>query len=270
MDQGEASFGGSVADGYREYLEPVIFRPWAELLVDFVGVEQGHTVLDVAAGTGVVSRAVAARLQAGGRVIASDVSGAMLAHVPDEFPSDRVPLQTVECSATALDLPSACADVVLCQQGLQFMPDRTGAAREMLRVLRPGGKAGIAVWSSSPRVEPFIVYGEALQAHQVPEPFPSAYDSSNLSMGTEEVERVLSAAGFDEIVVRIERLDLQWPSVRHAVRGVFGTPYGPIIEALDSATRQSVLAQVQQRMSAADDQATRLVMTSVLARGRRG
>ena len=268
MDQKEVSFGGSVADGYREYLEPVIFRPWAELLVAFVGVGQGQTVLDVAAGTGVVSRAAAARAQAAGKVIASDVSAAMLAHVQNGLPSD-VPLQTVECSAAALDLPDASVDVVFCQQGLQFIPDRTGAAREMLRVLRPGGKAGIAVWLSSPRIEPFIVYGEALQAHQVPEPFPNAYDSSKLSMNTDNVERLLSAAGFEDVEVRLERLDLQWPSVLDAVRGAFGTPYGPVIEALDNATRQSVLADIQRRMSGADHQARTLVMTSILARGRR-
>jgi len=268
MDQSEVSFGGSVADGYREYLEPVIFRPWAELLVEFVGLEQGQTVLDVAAGTGVVSRVAAARVQASGKVIASDISGAMLAHVPNGFPSD-VSLQTVECSATALDLPDASVDVVFCQQGLQFIPDRAEATREMLRVLRPGGKAGIAVWLSSPRVEPFIVYGEALQAHQVTEPFPGAYDSSKLSMDTDEVKGILHAAGFEEIDVRVERLELQWPSVLHAVRGAFGTPYAPIIEALDNATRQAVVADLQRRMSGADDQATRHVMTSILARGRR-
>ena len=268
MDRDELSFGGSVADGYREYLEPVIFRPWAERLVDFVGVEEGDTVLDVAAGTGVVSRAAAARVRAGGTVIASDVSDAMLGHVPAGFPSD-VTLRVVPCSALALDLPDAAVDVVLCQQGLQFVPERTGAVSEMRRVLRPGGRAGIAVWLSSPRVEPFIVYGEALQAHDVPEPFPGAYDSSNLSMGGDEVERLLCAAGFEDVKVRVERLRVQWPSVDHAVVGAFGTPYGPVFEALEEPTRRSVLADLRRRMSGAGGEATGHVMTSVLARGRR-
>jgi len=262
------SFGGSVAEGYRDYLEPVIFRPWAELLVDFVGVEPAQSVLDVAAGTGVVSRAAAGRVRAAGKVIASDVSGAMLAQVPNGFPDD-VSLQTVECSATALDLPDASVDVVFCQQGLQFVPDRAQAAKEMHRVLRPGGKAGISVWLSSPRVEPFIVYGEALQAAQVPEPFPGAYDSSSLSMDTDEVEGVLNAAGFEQITLSVEQLVLPWPSVLHAVRGAFGTPYGPVIDALDKATRESVLADVERRMSDAASQARSTVMTSILARGSR-
>src|SRR5665213_1614165 len=100
MVEDEALFGGSVANNYREYLEPVIFRPWAELLVDFVGPNKGQTVLDIAAGTGVVSRVAARRTGPGSRVIASDVSPAMLAQVANGFPTSDVSLQTLECSAT--------------------------------------------------------------------------------------------------------------------------------------------------------------------------
>ena len=63
-----------MAEGYRRHLEPVIFEPWAERLVVFAGVRAGQHVLDVAAGTGVVSRRAAAAVGDGGRVIASDVS----------------------------------------------------------------------------------------------------------------------------------------------------------------------------------------------------
>ena len=269
MVENEALFGGSVADNYREYLEPVIFRPWAELLVDFVGLNKGETVLDIAAGTGVVSRAAAARTGPGSRVIASDVSAAMLAQVPNGFPSREVSLQMLECSATALELPDASVDVVFCQQGLPFIPDRPGAAREMFRVLRPDGKLGIAVWLSTPRLEPFIIYGEALRAHHVPEPFPGAYDSSILGMTQDEVESALDAAGFEDVEVRVERLEVEWPSVLHAVRAAHGTPYGPALDAMDSGIRQSVLADVDQRMTGPSGTVTEHVMTSILARGRR-
>jgi SAM-dependent methyltransferase len=269
MADDAALFGGSVADNYREYLEPVIFCPWAELLVDFVGVHEGQTVLDVAAGTGVVSRAAAARSGPGSQVIASDVSAAMLAQVTKGFPSRDVSLQTLECSATALELPDTSVDVVFCQQGLPFIPDRTAAAREMFRVLRRDGKVGIAVWLSTPRLEPFIIYGDALRAHDVPEPFPGAYDSSILGMTTAEVESALDAAGFEDVEVRVERLELEWPSVLQAVHAASGTPYGPIIDALDSGIRESVLADVQRRMTGPSGEVTKHVMTSILARGRR-
>lgn len=269
MVENDALFGGSVADTYREYLEPLIFRPWVELLVDFVGLNKGQTVLDIAAGTGVISRAAAARTGPGSRVIASDVSAAMLALVANGFPSEEVSLQTLECSATALELPDASVDVVFCQQGLPFIPDRPGAAREMFRVLRPDGKVGITVWLSTPRLEPFIIFGDALRAHHVPEPFPGAYDSSILGMTTDEMESALGAAGFEDVEVRVERLEVEWPSVLHAVRAASGTPYGPVIDALDSDTRESVLTDVQRRMTGPSGAVPKHVMTSILARGRR-
>lgn len=88
------------------------------------------------------------------------------------------------------------------------MPDRVATAREMRRVLRLGGRVGVAVWLSSPRLEPFIVYGDALQARGVPEPFAHAYDSSANSMSASEVENALVAAGFAEVDVRTEQLEL--------------------------------------------------------------
>jgi ubiquinone/menaquinone biosynthesis C-methylase UbiE len=98
--EGRGLFGsGSVPDGYGEDLEPVIFRPWASRLIDFVGVRPGEAVLDVAAGTGVVARAAAARVGAGGRVIASDISSGMLAQVNREVGPDAAPIETLECSA---------------------------------------------------------------------------------------------------------------------------------------------------------------------------
>lgn len=246
-----------------------MFRRWAELLVDFVGLSAGQTILDVAAGTGVVSRAAAARIGSSGRVIASDVSAAMLAQVPIDFPSDEVALETLECSATALELPDSSVDAVFCQQGLQFIPDRPAAAREMFRVLRPSGKVGLAVWLSSPSVHPFIDYGDALRAQQLPEPFPGAFDSSFLSMTNDEVESVLHGAGFEDTEVGVERIELEWPSVRHAVSGIFGTPYGPLVAALNSEMRESILEDLQRRMTSPDGTPVKHVMTSILARARR-
>ncbi|MHB8380083.1 MAG: methyltransferase domain-containing protein [Acidimicrobiales bacterium] len=269
MDTGGVLFGGSVPESYAEYLEPVIFRPWAERLIAFVGLIAGQTVLDVAAGTGVVSRAAATLIGPGGRVIASDLSADMLAHVSNNFPPDEAELQILECSAAALELTDCSVDVAICQQGLQFISDRPAAAREIFRVLRPGGMVGVAVWTSSPRVHPFIDYGDALRVNQVPEPFTGAYDSSFLSMTADEVNDLLEAVGFQDTEVRIERLELQWPSVRQAVRGVFGTPYGPLIASLERELRESVLVDLQQRMTGDDGAPAKHVMTSVLARARR-
>jgi SAM-dependent methyltransferase len=262
----EPLFVGPVPEGYREYLDPVIFGPWAEKLVDFAGVAEGQTVLDVAAGTGVVARAAASRAGPGGHVIASDISAAMLGQVATGLPAGRPAVQTLECPASELRLADGSVDVVFCQQGLQFVPDPRAAVQEMRRVLRPGGRVAIAVWLSSPRVEPFIVYGEVLEGVGLPEPFPGAYDTSRLSMSVEEVQGLLGGAGLVELEVTLARLGLGWPSPVHAARAIAGTPYGPVVAALDKPSQQEVMLEVQRRMTAPDGGAVRHVMTSVLAR----
>jgi SAM-dependent methyltransferase len=269
MDLEDQLFTGTVPDGYREYLEPVIFRPWAQKLVSLVGLTEGQRVLDVAAGTGVVSREAASRVGPEGRVIASDISDAMLRHVHVGYPEGGPTVETLVCSATEIELPDASVDAVVCQQGLQFFSDRPKAVREMARVLRPGGVVGVAVWQSTARVEPLIVYGDALRANGVPEPFPGAYDTTLFSMTFEEVGDALKMAGLEDVEVSVERLQLAWPSVDHAVRGVFGTPYGPVVAALDDDARQAVLEDLELRMTGPDGRAISHGMVAVLAKGRR-
>lgn len=264
---GKVLFGRSVAEGYRQHLEPVIFQPWAERLVDFVGVDEGQTVLDVAAGTGVVTRAAARRVGAGGRVIASDISGAVLGHVRAGFPDGGPSLEVLECPATALQVADGSVDVALCQQGLPFISDRPAAMAEMRRVLRPGGKAGVAVWLSDPRIEPFIVYGDALREQGVPEPFNNAYDSTALTMPVQEVRGLLEASGLRRVEVTVRRLELGWPSARAAADAVAGTPYGPVVAGLGSEVRERVMDDILRRMTAPDGSPVRHLTVSVLARG---
>jgi SAM-dependent methyltransferase len=267
MEDRKLFSSGSVADGYREHLVPVIFAPWAQRLLDFVGVQPGQAVLDVASGTGVVARAAAGRSGATGSVIASDPSAEMLAHATVDPADDAAPITTLQCSATELAVADASVDVVVCQQGFPFIPDRVAAATEMRRVLRPGGAAGVAVWLSNPKVEPFMIYGEALRATGLPEPFPSAYDSTAISMSVDEVRHTLSSGGLKDVDVETQDLMLDWPSPEAAVIGVFGTPYGPIIAGLDEERRASVMADLKRRMTAADGTAVRHRTTAVLGRG---
>jgi SAM-dependent methyltransferase len=101
----------SVPDGYRHYLQPAVFDPWARELLAFAPPSTGDVVLDVASGTGAVAHAAAPLVGPRGQVIASDVSPPMLAAVPLEATADRAAVEPLE-------IPTDC------QQGLQFMADR--------------------------------------------------------------------------------------------------------------------------------------------------
>lgn len=162
-----ASFGGAGVSAMRVYDEvmvPRIFEPWAELLLDRLEIRPGEAVLDIACGPGTVARMAAARVGSDGRVTACDLSPAMLTLARAKPPVDQGP-EIVYVEASAEHLPTADAefDIVTCQQGLQFFPDRDAAVAEMHRALRPGGRAGLAVWTQMRRSPAFSALADAIE-----------------------------------------------------------------------------------------------------------
>jgi ubiquinone/menaquinone biosynthesis C-methylase UbiE len=142
---------------YERILVGPLFRPWAEVLLDRVRPTAGERVLDIACGTGIVARLARERVGPAGTVVGVDVSPGML-----DIATAVAPAITW-LQGSALDLPvpdDSRFDVVLCQQGLQFFPDRPLAAQQMRRVLAPGGRLGVATWRPSGEI-PMI---DALQA----------------------------------------------------------------------------------------------------------
>lgn len=240
-----AAFGQeSVAESYRRYLQPHLFDPWAGRLIDYVGLEPGQVVLDVAAGTGAVSRAAASVIGRSGRVIASDISESMLASVARGAGRDSAAIETLQCSATEIALPDASVDVVFCQQGLPFMPDRVAVAREMYRVLKPGGRVGVAIWAAGRRLHPFDSYAELMRT-SLPDSRFGRVTNAALTMSADDVAAALSGGGFDEVSASIEELTAQWPNVDDEARGILGTPFGPDVAALDPHQRDEIFAQLR-------------------------
>ncbi|HEY8826736.1 MAG TPA: methyltransferase domain-containing protein [Jatrophihabitantaceae bacterium] len=226
---------GSLPADYERLIAPYLFEPWAEVLLDAVALAPGAAVLDVASGTGVVARAAARRTGAEGRVVATDISPAMIEFCASH-PAEpaAAPIETAVASATELGRADGEFDVVLCQQGMPFFPDRPGAAREMRRVLRPGGVAGIAVWTPDREVQPFAQWNETLRDLGVAEPFPGAWDISTFVMGVDELADLLRAAGFTDVESREVELVTRWPSVDHLVDAVMGTPFGALLAGMDA------------------------------------
>jgi ubiquinone/menaquinone biosynthesis C-methylase UbiE len=246
----------SVPEAYQRHLVPSLFMPWARLLIDRAGVSEAATVLDVASGTGVVARCALDRVGPRGKVVSSDVSPAMLSFVASAAPAVETLL------APADDLGAAAQfDVVLCQQGLQFMPNPVAAMSSMRGALRPGGVLALSVWASGRLLEPFDVYGQVLEAEGVPEPFPGAYTYS-FSRSPEEITDLFDSAGMSEVEVAVETMDIRWPSIATVVAGVAGTPYGPAIAALPADRQERIAARLRERLR------TSHPSVAVVARGR--
>jgi len=129
------------AEVYEAEFVPALFRPFSTVVADAAGIAVGQRVLDVACGTGVLARTVAARVGPLGAVIGLDANPEMLA-VARRLDAS---IEWIHGRAEALPLPAASVDAVVSQFGLMFFDDRVAALREMQRVLRPGGHLAVAV-----------------------------------------------------------------------------------------------------------------------------
>ena len=144
MDKGQVS--GSAAEVYDTFFVPALFQEWTDRVADAAQIQAGDRVLDVACGTGVLTRTVAERVGKDG-VIGLDVNDGMLA-VAREKSAD---IEWKQGIAENLPFEDGSFDAVVCQFGLMFFDNRQVAIQEMMRVLRQGGRLAIAVWDSLDR-----------------------------------------------------------------------------------------------------------------------
>jgi ubiquinone/menaquinone biosynthesis C-methylase UbiE len=235
----------SLPERYERYLGGPLFEPWAEVLLDAVQPSNGAAVIDIASGTGIAARAAARRVGPSGRVLATDVSPAMIAFNAGHSPlAGAAPIETAVAPVTDLGVRDGTFDVALCQQGMPFFTDRPAAVREMRRVLRPGGVVGIAVWSPGHELAPFGWLNGALADAGVPEPYPNAYDQASYVLSEQDVADLLDGAGFDAVDCHEVELVTRWTDVEAVYRALSGTPFAAALEALDDAARDRVRREI--------------------------
>jgi SAM-dependent methyltransferase len=137
-------FAGSIPKVYDTYLVPLLFAPYAADLASRLAATSPRRVLELAAGTGVVTRALASVLPDGVSIVATDLNQPMLDHAAAL--GTRRPVQWRQADAMQLPFPDETFDAVVCQCGVMFFPDKRRAFAEARRVLRPGGTLMFNVW----------------------------------------------------------------------------------------------------------------------------
>jgi ubiquinone/menaquinone biosynthesis C-methylase UbiE len=138
-------FAGSIPENYDRYMVPLIFAPYAADLARRAASLSPGAVLETAAGTGVVTRALAPKLSPGASYMVTDLNQPMLDYAASRQPSDNR-LKWRQADAMALPFENAAFDLVCCQFGAMFFPNRTSGYREAKRVLKPGGHFLFNVW----------------------------------------------------------------------------------------------------------------------------
>jgi len=236
IEQSDKNFIGSIPALYEEYLVPLIFDVYAEKMADKVTSFNPKKVLELAAGTGVATKALSQKSITGLDLTATDLNQDMLNQASLYCQNERISWQ----QADALELPcdANTFDLVMCQFGVMFFPDRVKAYREAARVLKPGGKLVFSVWDSLEHNTLAKIVTQSL-AFLYPNKPPSflarvPYAYSNLTLISNELEQ----AGFTENTEFLleKEVSLASSSKIPAIAYCQGTPLRLEIEKLGSVS----------------------------------
>ena len=232
---------GNAAELYERYLVPSITGVWAADLVRRAALQPGERVLDVACGTGIVARLAAAQVGVQGAVVGLDLNPAMLAVARTRPAPPGASITWTEDSVMAMPFSDATFDVVLCQLGLQFFPDRPQALREMRRVLVPGGRVLLSVFGPLAHNPAPQALAAALERHVGPH-------ASAIKRAEHELDdpaalaELVAGAGFAAVRIETTTQQSHFPSAREYVQIQFAaTPLATLMRHLPS-DRQAALA----------------------------
>jgi ubiquinone/menaquinone biosynthesis C-methylase UbiE len=234
---------GDAPTAYTRFALKIV-EPWTDDLILSAGCRDGDRVLDVACGTGVVASRVNLVSSKLCYVTGIDINEGML-----NAARSNMQVEWRQGSATELPFETDSFDVVLCQQGLQYFPDRAAAMREMARVLAPGGRVSLNVWGALER-QPFFTaaieaIGEFLGA-DAQAPFYLAFSLNS----ADELRRLAADAGLKNVRVRFEHRTMRYPVPARFVTGwVSGAPIAAQFLALPDDRKEAFIAFVLERIS---------------------
>jgi SAM-dependent methyltransferase len=242
-------FAGSIPEIYEQYLVPLIFESYAVDLAKRLARTDPRDVLETAAGTGVLTRAIASRLSAHARMVATDLNQPMLDHAEARQSHDGR-IEWKQADALALPFQDQSFDVVACQFGAMFFPDKVRGYQEARRVLRPGGHFLFNVWDRISENEFADIVTEALAAvfpHDPPR------FMARTPHGYHDVGRIradLNAAGFADISIDAVDERSKASSPRDpAIAYCQGTPLRSEIEARDASRLQDATERAAEALA---------------------
>jgi ubiquinone/menaquinone biosynthesis C-methylase UbiE len=229
-------FTGSIPKVYETYLVPLIFEPYAADLANRLGSRPLARVLEIAAGTGVVTRALAAVLPESVSIVATDLNQAMLSHATAL--GTKRPVEWRQADAMELPFEDGTFDIVVCQFGVMFFPDKAKAFSEARRVLRPRGAFIFNVWDRIEENEFADTVTTALESVFPSDPPRFLARTPHGYHDRQTIERDLTASGFtaapriSTVAARSRAESARVPAIAYCQ----GTPLRNEIEARD-ATR---------------------------------
>jgi ubiquinone/menaquinone biosynthesis C-methylase UbiE len=198
LPSGAARFSGSVPRHYDERLGPLFFEPYAIEVVSRIDPSNIKTALELASGTGRVTRHLRKTLSPGATLVASDLSEEMLAVAKEKLKGEAIEWRIID--ASVLPFPDNSMDLIVCCFGYMFVPESTKAFTEAYRVLRKNGILLFTTWGEMKKNGASNVYRKAVKKY-VGNTLPDSYKLPFSMHDENEIISRLSSAGFNEITV---------------------------------------------------------------------
>ena len=228
-------FAGSIPEIYDRFFVPLLFEAYAGDLAERLARAKPRDLLETAAGTGVLTRAIAARLPADAHIVATDLNQPMLDLAATRQAEDRR-IDWRQADALRLPFGDEAFDAVACQFGVMFFPDKVQGHREARRVLRPGGRLFFNVWDHIGANEFEDVVTEAMAAIFPDDPPRFFARTPHGYHDPAKIREDLAAAGFGEISIEpVDRTSRAASPREAAIALCQGTPLRNEIEARDAA-----------------------------------
>lgn len=240
-------FSGSVPSHYDQYQGPMFFEPYAIEVTSRVEPSSVKLALELASGTGRVTRHLGKILPATAKLIASDISEDMLAVAKEKLKNENIEWQIID--AQQLPFPDDSFDLVICCFGFMFVPDKSKAFAEILRVLRPGGMLIFSTWDKLEANGATFVH-RMIAKKYLDEPLPTSFNLA-FSMHDElSIKSMIEEAGFSKLFVEKVSKQSYSNSSKDAAEGLTlgGSIYSEIMKR-NPASIEEIRTQVQIELS---------------------
>ena len=242
-----------LASLYEDVLVPVIFDTWGRQFLDDFPIWSNRCILDLATGTGILTRLLVDRIGSEGSIVGLDISSEMLAIAQKELGREGSNISFIESPAYPMNLPSNSFDVVVCQQGFQFFPDKSAAANEIHRVLVPNGKVIISTWLPVSECHFFGVICDSLisiDEIELADLLRIPFDF----IDRDELISLFQNAGFNSVSVSEKKLPFKIPGgIDHAIEIAYSTPIASKIRSLDDEKQRKFRQEMKERLNILTD-----------------
>lgn len=247
MSTSVTAFAGSIPENYDYYLGPLLFEPYAKDLLSRIDSEGVNAVLEIACGTGRVTRHLRKAFPVPVQLVATDLNSDMIAIGKKSIPDLTIEWQV----ADAQDLPfeDNCFDRVVCQFGIMFVPDKAKALSEAYRVLKQGGQLLLNVWDKMEYNGAIYVGNQIINSYFGDNP-PAFYKIPFSMHDEKELQSLINTAGFKDIQISLVKKEGISPSAADTATGmVEGNPVYLAICEKDSALVNVIRKAVQQALA---------------------